>query len=45
MARPTKLTPEVEERLIKALLAGSHIGIAARCAGVHADRPYRKFRR
>ena len=45
MARPSKLTPEVEERIIKALLAGSHVATAARCAGVHPATFYRWIER
>lgn len=45
MARPSKLTPEVEERIIKALLAGSHVATAARCAGVHPATFYRWMER
>ena len=45
MARPSKLTLEVEERIIKALLAGSHVATAARCAGVHPATFYRWIER
>jgi hypothetical protein len=35
MARPSKLTPEVEERILKALRAGNYATAAARYAGIH----------
>lgn len=34
MARPTKLTPEVQERVVKALKAGNRLAAAARFAGI-----------
>lgn len=45
MARPTKLAPEVEERIIKALLAGSHVATAARCAGLSPSTFHRWIER
>jgi hypothetical protein len=55
VGRPTKFTPEVQQRILLALRAGSHAVVAARFAGVGestfhswmADtrRPYQDFRR
>jgi len=54
MARPSKLTPEVEERILEYLRAGNRRNVAVRAAGVGEstffhwmadDRPrYREFR-
>ncbi len=36
--RPTKLTPEVREKIVCAVRSGNYIHIAAAVAGVHRDR-------
>jgi hypothetical protein len=45
MARPTKLTPEVQERLLKALRAGNYLSTAARFAGIHPATLHRWLER
>lgn len=45
MARPTKLTPEVAEKILKSILAGSSIGAACGYAGVHPSTFYRWMER
>ena len=45
MARPTKLTPEVEERIVRAIRAGNYPEVAARHAGVHPSTYYRWMER
>jgi len=40
MARPSKLTPEVEERILKALRAGNYATPAASYAGIHPATYY-----
>jgi len=45
MARPTKLTPERRERILKALRAGNYRDPAARSAGVHPSTLYRWLER
>jgi hypothetical protein len=42
MARPTKLTGEVQERIVRALRAGNFPDVAARHAGVH-PATYRRW--
>lgn len=41
MARPTKLTPETQERILKAVRAGNYAEASARSAGVAASTYYR----
>src|SRR5215211_5579749 len=41
MARPTKLSDEVEERILKAIRIGNHITVAAQYAGIHPATFYR----
>lgn len=43
--RPTKLTPEIAERICSALRIGASIDIAAHHAGVHRDSIYRWLQR
>ena len=43
--RPTKLTPEVQERIVKTLSAGSYATVAARCAGIDSSTYYRWIER
>ncbi len=38
--RKTKLTPELEEKLLKFLRAGNYIETSCRCAGLHKDTFY-----
>ena len=45
MARPTKLTPEVRERIEKAIRAGSYAQVAARSAGISSSTYYRWLER
>ena len=45
MARPTKLTDEVEERIVQAIRAGSHAEVSARYAGVHVATFHRWMKR
>ena len=45
MARPTKLTDEVSERVVRALRAGNFPDVAARHAGVHPATYYRWMER
>jgi len=45
MARPTKLTPAVEERIARAIRAGNYPEVAARHAGVHPSTYYRWLER
>lgn len=41
MGRPTKLTPEIQERIIQALSAGNYQDTAARFAGIDPSTFYR----
>lgn len=41
MSRPTKLTPEVQDRIVQAIAAGNYIEVAAAYAGVHKATLYR----
>jgi hypothetical protein len=43
--RPTKLTPDVQETIVKALLAGNYAITAAACAGIDASTYYRWLER
>jgi len=45
MARPTKLTPEVRERISKAIRAGNYFEAAARAAGISPSTFYRWLER
>lgn len=45
MARPTKLTPEVEERIVRAIRAGNYPEVAAAHAGIHPATYYRWMER
>ena len=38
MARPTSLTPEVQEKIIAAIRGGNYRNVAAAAAGVHRNR-------
>jgi hypothetical protein len=40
MGRKTKLTPEVQNKIIKGLLTGLTIEVACGCAGIHFDSYY-----
>lgn len=41
MGRPSKLTPEVQDRIVQAIQAGNYIEVAAQYAGVHKGTLYR----
>ncbi len=41
MARPSKLTPEVSEKIVRAIRAGNYPAVAAAHAGIHAATYYR----
>jgi hypothetical protein len=43
--RPTKLTPELQERICLAIRAGNYIEVAASFAGIHKDTFYRWLKR
>ena len=45
MARPTKLTPDRKDRIVKAMGAGNYLEAAARSAGVHPSTVYRWLER
>lgn len=45
MARPSKLTPEVSERIVRAIRAGNYPEVAAAHAGIHASTYYRWMER
>jgi transposase len=45
MARPTKLGPAVEERIVAAVGAGNYLEAAARSAGISASTLYRWLER
>ncbi|HEY4897587.1 MAG TPA: transposase [Solirubrobacteraceae bacterium] len=45
MARPTKLTPELQERIIKAVRAGNYAEAAARASGIAPSTYYRWLQR
>jgi transposase len=45
MARPTKLTPELQERIVKAVRAGNYAEAAARANGISASTYYRWLQR
>ncbi len=45
MARPTKLTPEVQDRIVKAIRAGNYFQAAARAAGISESTHYRWLER
>ena len=41
MARPSKLTPELMERIVRAVRAGNYPKVAARAAGISPTTYYR----
>lgn len=41
VGRPTKLTPEVQEKILQALRAGNYAHVAAQYAGIHEATFYR----
>jgi len=43
--RPTKLTPELQERICLAIRAGNYIEVAASFAGIHKDTLYAWLKR
>jgi hypothetical protein len=43
--RPTKLTPELQEQIVKTLAGGSYATTAAACAGIDASTYYRWLKR
>jgi transposase len=43
--RKTKLTPELEEKLLKFLRAGNYVETACRCVGLHKDTFYEWMKR
>jgi transposase len=43
--RKTKLTPELEEKLLKFLRAGNYIETACRCVALHKDTFYEWMKR
>jgi transposase len=45
VARPTKLTPEIQERIVAAIRAGNYAEPAARSAGISPATYYRWLRR
>lgn len=45
MARPTKLTPETQERILKAVRAGNYAEASARSAGIAPSTLYRWLER
>jgi transposase len=45
MARPSKLSPEVEQRILNALRAGNYASTAASYAGIHPATYYRWLER
>lgn len=45
MARPTKLTPELQERILKAVRAGNYAEAAARASGIAPSTYYRWLQR
>ena len=45
MARPTKLTPETQERIVRAIRAGNYADAACRAAGVGQTTFYRWMQR
>jgi transposase len=45
MARPTKLTPELQERIVKAVRAGNYAEAAARANGIAPSTYYRWLQR
>jgi transposase len=45
MARPTKLSPELEERIVRAVRAGNHVEPACRSAGIGPSTYYRWLER
>ncbi len=45
MARPSKLTAEVSEKIVRAIRAGNYPEVAARHAGVHPSTYYRWMER
>lgn len=45
MGRPTKLTPELQERIVQAVRAGNHFEAAARSAGIAQSTFYRWLER
>jgi len=45
MARPSKLTPEVQEKIARAIRAGNYPEVAARHAGIHPATYYRWMER
>ena len=45
MARPSKLNPEVSEKIVRAIRAGNYPEVAARHAGVHPATYYRWMER
>lgn len=45
MPRQTKLTPEIQERIVLAVRAGNYLSVAARAAGIHEATLYRWLER
>src|SRR4051812_2957708 len=45
MARPTKLTPVVQEKIVQAIRAGNYAEISARAAGISPSSFYRWLER
>ena len=45
MARPTALTPLVQERILKLLRLGNYIYVACKAAGIHKDTFYEWMKR
>src|SRR5947199_10829600 len=45
VARPTKLTPEVTERIVQAVKAGNYVHVAAQAAGISPSTFYRWMER
>lgn len=45
MARPPKLTPELQQKIVKAIQAGAYVETAAAFAGIHKDTFYDWMRR
>lgn len=40
VGRPTKLTPEVQDKIVSAIRVGNYIDVAAQYAGIHKDTLY-----
>ena len=45
VGRPTKLTPEVQERIVQVIRAGNYAEVAAQCAGIGEATFYRWLQR